>query len=314
MTKTAMLNPNWLLTDDIFMKPDYRISPFTTASVAENSQCKLDSAAEQYFESHLHGYQQTWVRKAREAITLALLDLNLMPTDVVSILTTSQNFYVSGCVTKSVEQVCEWNRELIANTKAILVIHEFGSIFRNLNALYATGIPIIEDYAHAFHSIPPEGIKGDYIIYSFPKYFSIQYGGILLSKRKLTQNYELPVSMTHYLKAVVSEKIKKIEQYRHKRIKNHHYLEKAFSAYECKPRFDWQSFETPSVFIFHVPINVCLSELKIFIQKHGIEASVFYGEQVFFIPVHHGLNEVDLDYFSFVYEKFINMNGIQHAI
>lgn len=311
---TPMHSGKWLLTDDIFMKPSYRISPFTTGSIAANSQCRPDSTADEYFSTRFGSYQQSWVNKAREAITLALIDLNLTPDDTVTILTTSQNRYVSGCVTQAVEHVCQWDRTLTAATKAILVIHEFGAIVEDLEALYACGIPVIEDYAHAFHSSPSQGIKGDYVIYSFPKYFAIQYGGILLSKRPLRKAFTLPLPVLDYLKAVISHQLKGIESFKHKRLANHHYLTAAFTRFGCTPRFDWKSHETPSVFIFHTPPEIPLPALKTFMQEHGVECSVFYGEQVFFMPVHHGLEQVDLDYFIFVYLRFLNKNGINYAI
>lgn len=311
---TPMHSGEWLLTDDTFMKPSYRISPFTTGSIAANSHCQPDAAADEYFSTLLARYQQTWVRKAREAITLALVDLNLTPDDTVTIITTSQNRYVSGCVTKAIEQVCQWDRTLSARTSAILVIHEFGALVEDLESLYAQGIPVIEDYAHAFHSMPVEGIKGDYVIYSFPKYFSIQYGGILLSKRPLQKTYTLSPSVLNYLKAVISHQLKDIGSFRQKRVANHHYLTEAFKRFGCSPRFAWKNHETPSVFIFHVPSEISLPALKTFVQEHGIESSVFYGEQVFFIPVHHGLEEIDLDYFIFVYHHFLINNGIHYAI
>lgn len=311
---TPMHSCKWLLTDDTFMKPSYRISPFTTGSIAANSQCQQDATADEYFSTLLGSYQQTWVSKAREAIALALVDLSLTPDDTVTIITTSQNRYVSGCVTKAIEQVCRWDRTLTARTKAILVIHEFGAIVEDLEALYGYGIPVIEDYAHAFHSAPLQGIKGDYVIYSFPKYFSIQYGGILLSKRPLQKPFTLPPSTLNYLKAVISHQLKSIEVFKQKRLANHHYLTESFKRFGCSPRFEWKIHETPSVFIFHLPPEIPLPALKAFAQEHGIESSVFYGEQVFFIPVHHGLEQVDLDYFIFVYQSFLIKNGVHHAL
>ena len=309
-----MLNCKWLLTDDTFMKPSYRISPFTTSSIAKNSDYQHIFTADEYFSSLLNDYQQNWVIKARDAITLALKDLNLTPDDTVTIITTSQNKYVSGCVTKAIEQVCQWNRTLTTMTKAILVIHEFGAIMEDLESVYASGLPVIEDYAHAFHSIPLGGIKGDYIIYSFPKYFSIQYGGILLCKRALQKEYTLPISILNYLKSVISHQLNDIVSFRKKRLLNHKYLTEAFKRFGCSPRFEWKNNETPSVFIFLVPPEIPLPELKVFMQEHGIESSVFYGEHAFFIPVHHMLEQIDLDYFIYIYQEFKFRKGIHDAI
>ena len=42
--------------------------------------------------------------------------------------------------------------------------------------------------------------------------------------------------------------------------------------------------------------------------RHGIECSVFYGEEAFFIPVHQHLSEIDLDYFYAVFLDFFTVD------
>jgi hypothetical protein len=48
-----------------------------------------------------------------------------------------------------------------------------------------------------------------------------------------------------------------------------------------------------------------LPELKKHLYAHGIQCSVFYGEEAFFIPVHQALSEQDMDYFVEVFKSFI---------
>jgi hypothetical protein len=43
-----------------------------------------------------------------------------------------------------------------------------------------------------------------------------------------------------------------------------------------------------------------LSLHKEWLNKHGIQNSVFYGEDAFFIPCHQNLNFSDIDYFVHV--------------
>jgi hypothetical protein len=58
--------------------------------------------------------------------------------------------------------------------------------------------------------------------------------------------------------------------------------------------------------MFQTPAEVDLPALKTFVQEHGIESSVFYGEQAFFVPVHERLVPADLDYFCHVVSAFLN--------
>ena len=45
--------------------------------------------------------------------------------------------------------------------------------------------------------------------------------------------------------------------------------------------------------MFQTSAGVDLPALKTFAQQHGIESSVFYGEQAFFVPVHERLAPTD---------------------
>ncbi|WP_197058913.1 DegT/DnrJ/EryC1/StrS family aminotransferase [Enterobacter sp. Bisph1] len=287
------------------MKPSYRISPFSTASISLNSTLPSPTEDAGFFNNRHPNYHQNYLLKARNGITLALKNLNLSENDFVTILTTTGNMYVSGCVTKAIESVCKWNREVTENTKAVLVVHEFGTVFNQMDKLYQLGIPVIEDFAHSFNSTAKSAGKSDFVIYSFPKYFPIQYGGILLSRNALTIHSAISAPQEDYIKRVVSEHIGFIDQYAKKRWENYYYLINKFSNYNCSPRFTFSETETPSVFMFCPPADVNLVALKAYMQSNGIECSVFYGEQSFFIPLHDKLHKTDLDYFVFVYGEFI---------
>ena len=61
--------------------------------------------------------------------------------------------------------------------------------------------------------------------------------------------------------------------------------------------------------MFQAPAGVDLPALKTFVQEHGIESSVFYGEQAFFVPVHERLAPSDLEYFAQVISAFLTDPG-----
>ncbi|WP_273549423.1 DegT/DnrJ/EryC1/StrS family aminotransferase [Xenorhabdus khoisanae] len=296
---------NWILTDDEFMKPSYRISPFSTASIAQNCALPPASKDEHFFATRHPEYQQHYLLKARHGITLALTNLELAELDCVTVLTTTGNLYVSGCVTNAIEAVCKWNRTLNEETKAIVVVHEFGTVYPDMDKLYQLGVPVIEDFAHSFNSSSADSGRSDFVIYSFPKYFPIQFGGIILSRKALTTKPELSAEHEDYVKCVVSAHVDHVEEYADIRWKNYRYLLEQFAGLSCTPRFTFSERETPSVFMFCPPAGIDLIALKTFMQGNGIECSVFYGEQTFFIPLHDKLRQADLDYFVFVYNEFI---------
>ena len=118
------------LYPDSFLQPAYRISPFQTEYVAFNAALPKDDFASVYFDNRFGKDNWSYTCNGREAIHLALEQYQLQPTDLVTILTTSENFYISSCVTKTIEIFCQWNREILPETKIIFVNHEFASEWR----------------------------------------------------------------------------------------------------------------------------------------------------------------------------------------
>jgi hypothetical protein len=52
--------------------------------------------------------------------------------------------------------------------------------------------------------------------------------------------------------------------------------------------------------------NVDLPKLKEFLYNQGIQCSVFYGENAFYLPVHQNLKMHDLLYFKETVKYFLN--------
>ena len=70
-------------------------------------------------------------------------------------------------------------------------------------------------------------------------------------------------------------------------------------------RFELAAGAVPGVFMFKVKKNnTDLAKMKEYLYAHGVQSSVFYGEQSFFIPVHQNLQQEDLDYFIQVIHHF----------
>ena len=234
-------------------------------------------------------------KKARYTITVALEDLYLKKEDVVTILTTSGNFYVSGCVTKAIEAVCQWNREVTNDTKAILVIHEFGYPYKGLSDLKKYGLPIIEDCAYAFFSKDEEiGTIGDYVIYSMPKAFNMQMGGVMISQNQIEDC--VSQEEREYIVSSLSAQWQDRDAIIHQRIENHNYLAATLAPLGIQPFFELIDGVVPGVFMFRWRDEFDYPVLKEFMQRNGVESSVFYGQHAFFIPTHQNLTEKELDY------------------
>ncbi len=313
-----MLKNGFVINPEKELLPDYRISPFTRKAMLENRELAGSDFLGGYLASRFPGRKALITKNGRNAIYHVLASLRLTAEDNVAILTTSGNSYISGCVTREIEKFCPWSRTIGANTKLILVNHEFGFPFGRQDELRATGLPILEDCAHSFFSGDERGlvgVNGDYSIFSLPKIFPIQVGGLLLAGRSwqgpwppasavLSEEEEI------YIRSVTSHYLAGQDDIRRRRRANHFQLKELLKPLGITERFELKPDIVPGVFLFSCGLSPeALSRLKTYLYGHGIECSVFYGEQAFYIPVHQGLGEDDLVYFRDVIAAFF-----EHAI
>lgn len=301
----------FVLNPDPFLQPAYRISPFRTSDIAFNHSLPENDRIEDYFKERFRGRWYQYTYNGREAINIALKHYNLKKDDIVTIYTTTGNFYISSCVTKEIEKFCKWSRKLEKNTRVILVNHEFGFPYKNLIELKDLGIPVIEDCAHSFFSNNPDnsvGKVGDFVIYSFPKMFPLQIGGLLVSnlQESLYKKDQVSKEELRHIKNVLSWYIGTKDEIIQTRISNYNFLKERFEALGFRARFQLDQGVIPGVFMFSTEgHNLNLPELKKYFYSHGSQCSVFYGEEAFFIPVHQSLTEQDMEYFYEVMKSFL---------
>lgn len=234
----------------------------------------------------------------RSALDLALTDLRLAPDDEVWIETTSNNFYISGCVTGTIEKHCKWARALSDKTRVILLNHEFGFPMEDIAAYGQYGLPIIEDCAHSFLSDNARGSVGavaDYVIASLPKFLPVPWGGALYSKRALATG---PFEDADVLVSIVNHFLPALGQIAAKRRDNYRLLTAMFEQHGLAPRFELREHHTPGVFLFRTALGERANAFKAALNAQGVQSSVFYGEDAYYIPCHHGLDETDLAYIA----------------
>ncbi len=301
-----VVNPNE------FLLPLFGITPFKTEYVAINHLLPENNEAKIYFDNKFGIGNWHYTYNGREAIKLALETYKLDKNDVVTILTTSENFYISSCVTLEIEAVCKWNRAITQETKLIFVNHEFGYPYPNMEKLVALGLPIIEDCCTTFFSQDQNqkiGKYGDFAVYSLPKFFPMQIGGIVVSNKGVNLNSSiLNAEQKQYIQNVMSYNLIKQDEILAKRKENFEYGLQLFSKLGFSERFKTYNNVVPSTLLLNNNgLIKDLNKLKLFLSNHGIQSSVFYGEDAFFIPIHQNLTFTDLDYFSFLISFFITI-------
>ena len=281
---------------------NYAINPFMPEHKNINQNLPKCNLAHKYFDKRFGSGNWKFTLSGRHAISIALNYFNLEKKDVVTILTTSANFYISSCVTNEIEKYCNWNREITNKTKIIFINHEFGYPYPKMNDLLKLGLPIIEDCCTGFFSqnkIRKIGKYGEFAIYSFSKIFPIESGGLIISNtKKKVKHINLDKEFSAYLENVISYNLKNKNEIFKKRRINFEYALRLFKKLGFDECFENNKLIMPSLLILNnnKVINN-LDSFKVFLWKHKIESSIFYGEDAFFIPSHQSLTKKDIDFF-----------------
>ena len=246
----------------------------------------------------------------RQALDLILAALNLAPDDVISIITTSGSDYVSNCVTSTVELHCRWSMKLESATRAVIAIHEWGRPCERIVEVQGQGIPVIEDCAYAFATRYADGSKvgskGDYALFSLSKMFSVNFGGVLVAP-----DGELPLAplcQEHEadLLTRIGPELSRLPEVVSARRAVWSDLAERFSDLGAPPYFDPMPGEEPSVLMFHHdPARVPLAEVRKRFDQHGIEASIFYGSDAFYVPAHQRLGPASRAFMAEIYRSLL---------
>lgn len=302
----------FVINPDPFLVPSFRISPFTTEYLTINNLLPNDDFAVKHFDEKFGEGNWQYTYNGREAIELALQQYKLESHDLVTILTTSGNFYISSCVTKSIEKFCRWNREITDETKLIFINHEFGYPFKDMEKIIATGIPVIEDCCTTFFSQDNNrkvGKYGDFSVYSLPKFFPLQIGGLLVNNTNATTGKSTLLDDNHkrFIQNAMSSGLKQQTGLLNKRKQNLDYALSQFSKLGFTSRFQNDDAIVPSALLLNNNSVISdLDQLKISLAANGIQNSIFYGEDAFFVPCHQNMTVSDIDYIVNVVKSMID--------
>jgi len=283
------------------------VSPFETTDAFINRQIWSESSENDDMFVDFEGKILTVTQSCTKALELVLRNLRLKLDDEVWIITTSENKYISSCVTRTIEMFCKHNREKTDKTAAILVNHEFGFLYKDIDKLTDFGLPIIEDRAYSMYSFFEDDNKnffGDYTVFSMAKMFPMQAGGLIHSKNELIFQENLAKNAVMYLKTCFLHHHSKKEYIIRKRNENYNLMTFSFEQLGFLPRFVPEKNETPGAFLFKAK-GIDLSGLKTYLQRQGIECSVFYGEDAFYLPCHQKMDEQHIEYIVTLIKNFL---------
>jgi hypothetical protein len=259
------------------------------------------------------GSSLVFTNSGKQAISIAIEALNLHKSNTIGIVTTTGNTYVSNCVTETISQYCNWSMyNKVEKFDCLIVIHEFGFLLDidSMNNLRKLNIPIINDFAYSFLSLymsKRTDFSNEINLTSLPKSFNINFGGVVhlphiqskVDDRKV-RNLILEELKNQLNVIAVEENISM-------RKSNRRFYEKELLQYGYK--VIWNDDQIcPGVCMISPEKPSDLQLMKTFLQRNGIESSVFYGREAFFVPVHNLMSKRELDYVCFMIGAFRNAN------
>lgn len=299
------------------MRPRINIAPFNGLSMEDmldqNNEIVADISAMRPEFWLDHGASLNVLRSGRSALKLALLASGVTQNDSVMIVTTTGGSYVSSCVTKTIEEICQWSHKLENTTKVALLIHEFGFPCALPDEVSERDITIIEDCAYAVGT-RIEGGKvghvGDFAIYSLTKYYPIPFGGVLVSRNPIYPELitePLAEDAVNFIVKCFMNSESKLADWNQQRRKNWHYFSAQLEKNGMHAYFDLDKTVVPGVFVARLPSVINGSTIKERCVAAGIESTEYYGQGGFYFPVHQCLTNFERDY---VLHHFLSLGGL----
>jgi len=240
----------------------------------------------------------------RTALDIVLKSIGLMPGDDIYVDTTFGGNYVSSCVTSLIFNYCRPSKIFTDNTKAIIVIHEFGVPHNEIVELACKAkmhnIPLIENCAHSMASSfrgKSIGSFGDYSVYSFRKSINLPVGGAVVGNFD-NEVYSPSLREKRCLIDIewkLSDELNMLQYYGEIRRRNFLKLEKLVGVFGCKPMFKCSSDVYPYAFPFVVIDKNMKESLIVKFSEQDIESFSWRGDEIVVLPVHQFLKE---DFFN----------------
>lgn len=295
-----------------FYVPVLRLSPFRSfldAWDSDNSQHAGWSPEAPF----------TLATRGSYALLALLKHLGLGYADDVTIVKTFGSNYITKCVTNTIEKVAgAWQlRNLTASTKVVLAIHEFGiPVYQDrdmsiLEEARSKHLPIIEDCAWRTSKVFD---FSDYQIYSFQKMFNINYGGAIAG-------VEIPdEKMWEYGCHDFVKKGKLLEELPSRgddidiRIRNWKHFDDLVRADGMEPDDCYKYREaidnniwSPTVYLLKVKDEQESVALVDRLREFGVQAGVYWGEPVVFLPIHGNMSLKEVEYMFAVVKGYYNL-------
>lgn len=219
--------------------------------------------------------------RAQEALIELYKRFLPSPGDVVTILTSTQSHYVSGCVTEVVPSSARWSRIFEEKTRLVLVIHEWGLTHPHMEWIQQRtrqlGAVLVEDCAYACASYFANwvGRSGDFTLLSLRKFFGSPLGGVLVCNKGFESHGGHELKPEHFFVLPPKEIDQRRWQVWDWYLKEMNRKAVPYTPGEC---------ESPAVFL--LPCKEEHEFLKNYLRDKAIECGYWYGNRHLVLPCH----------------------------
>jgi len=295
--------PDELINPDRYLRPVVHMSPFSGKHFYEAPPHSIDknSILARCSEILLGApYTISITRNGREALHHALAATVRSKENIVSIITPSNCGYVSSCVTGEIEKFCRWKFGFEEKASIVILVHEFGRYVETPAYYHENKIPVIEDCAYAMidrRFADHYGQQGDFIVYSLPKALPLQYGGLLVNKNDYTvRDSNLSEAGKAFILYQLKHHIENLYDSNKARTVVYERMQKLAAVLGIKEAYSPGPKDLAHSFIAHLESSHDPAAIKAHMNDVGIESSVFYGGNGYFIPCHQNLGPAEINY------------------
>lgn len=196
--------------------------------------------------------------------------------------------------------------EINKETAAVVVSHEYGFPLLKINEIRNKcdqyKIPLVEDCSALWES-GAAGEFGDYVLFSFPNVFPMQFGALLVGKKfdskYIWDNFacydETKESIVKKQLATLLE-LNNIKNNYETRLNNFKYLSSALGRHRVFlfPK----DGVVPNVFLFKTTDKKRALEIVAYVSKFGVECFQLNNSNVIALPSHQNLDSAQLEYMA----------------
>ena len=303
--------PEELFWPDLYLKPKIRMSPYDGRLNHINpkiiKKASILSLCKQFVSPNYDNF--SILKNGRHAINTALNSIGLDKSCSVSILTPSKSNYVSKCVTDEISKFCNFKIN-DKNADAYFLIHEFGRRIIPSKEIVLSNKPIIEDCAYLLSSSNLEhGYFGDYLVFSCSKAFNTPHGGLLFSKGKIHNKNNISKNYLSIIQSGLYENLKNLNKISIKRKSVFHQMQIKCREYGLTHFYKVTENDFPTAFLIDLDNEITSEKLEL-IKQHmnemGVESSVFYGNNCYFIPCHQNVGTFEIEYMFYHLRYILN--------